>query len=336
MILFLVNTKKNRFIFKQEHTYHVLHLLLYGSDHPPFTFPRSQLCCLVLDLVQRSSDTTHVKLILMVAYWGEQPLSITRKNDLHLGDQRRSVSVCVLFFENIEFELTFFQLDLSPNPTQVSRQIVAMSDEPTSPTALADDNISSSTAAVEDDQMFELFPRLPAEVRLKIWGIACSVPRTIPLWLQLLGSDPEFHKAISAVERALISPRVNKSMYQFATSTYTPPVLESCAEAKREGSRYYTLEFGSKIQDKINEVDLTITIPPRIYVNWEVDTLCFMPPNFDSEVVEIDAMGMLESFFVDLAKGTEINRMAFGKVLHESCFIILNFHHVDVYHRLLS
>lgn len=190
-----------------------------------------------------------------------------------------------------------------------------MSNELTSQNASADINVSSSIAIVEDDPKFELFPKLPVELRLKIWGLACYTPRIVPLWLQPLGYQPELHKAISAIEDILNENEEIKLMYEFDTVTRIPAVMESCAEAKREGSRYYTREFGSGIENyALETVNLNITIPPRIYVNWEVDTICFMSPTFDSELSEGDAWRRLVSFFFDHSENREkFKRIAFGE-----------------------
>ncbi|KAK0646929.1 hypothetical protein B0T16DRAFT_458805 [Cercophora newfieldiana] len=86
-----------------------------------------------------------------------------------------------------------------------------------------------STAAAQ----FSLFPNLPAEVRLLIWGHACCAERIIPL---LPGQGHLF-------------PRVHPTLA-------IPPALHACSESRQVGLKHYNLLFH-----------------PHLYINPEYDHL---------------------------------------------------------------
>jgi len=98
---------------------------------------------------------------------------------------------------------------------------------------------------------FQLFPKLPHELRLKIWSLAANKPRAI----KLLFLDPE------------TLPSCHHS------NSKVPSVLHASQEARKEGLRYYELCY-----EKASELDGYLwprrdgTVFPRgVYVNFAVD-----------------------------------------------------------------
>ncbi|PVH70508.1 hypothetical protein DL98DRAFT_540777 [Cadophora sp. DSE1049] len=74
---------------------------------------------------------------------------------------------------------------------------------------------------------FTLFPKLPLELRLKIWGFAANVERIVSLSFTLDG------QAWVDVSRLTIR---NENRAQCSV----PAVLHICSESRKEGLRYYT------------------------------------------------------------------------------------------------
>lgn len=66
-------------------------------------------------------------------------------------------------------------------------------------------------------EAFTLFPKLPIEIRLKIWGLTASVARDVTL-----------------APTSLITNRLN---YQ----SLAPAIMHTCKESRQEGKRYYDL-----------------------------------------------------------------------------------------------
>jgi hypothetical protein len=56
-----------------------------------------------------------------------------------------------------------------------------------------------------------------------------------------------------------------------------PPILHASKEARSIGLQYYELSFEAKTAAMIGQVDVEISIPPRVYVHWEYDIICPMP-----------------------------------------------------------
>lgn len=66
------------------------------------------------------------------------------------------------------------------------------------------------------------------------------------------------------------------------TNNLGPAVLRTCTERRNVGLKYYSLEFGCeggihfRVGESAKRLLLNVKIPPSIYVNWEVDTICFI------------------------------------------------------------
>ncbi|TAQ85659.1 hypothetical protein B7494_g6021 [Chlorociboria aeruginascens] len=82
-------------------------------------------------------------------------------------------------------------------------------------------------------QTFHPFPRLPIEIRLKVWKNALPGPRIITL------------KCVDFVQMYMqYQEKKFRTVYSVITDTKTPVVLHVNQEARYEGSKVYTLDFG--------------------------------------------------------------------------------------------
>jgi hypothetical protein len=73
---------------------------------------------------------------------------------------------------------------------------------------------------------FTLFPKLPLELRGKVWDEVCSEPRIVEVEIKAY-QDPNF----------------SSSSYGFLPRTLNPAVLYVCVEARKHGLKYYTRCF---------------------------------------------------------------------------------------------
>ncbi|PVH89550.1 hypothetical protein DL98DRAFT_600865 [Cadophora sp. DSE1049] len=121
-------------------------------------------------------------------------------------------------------------------------------------------NVAHSSAPSGDDEetpsfnIFKPFPRLPAEMRARIWMFRGSV--------------------ISEFPPAILDPRLrpNVPLHSYFSQTQLPPALHVNRELRAETLKWYKLAFGREVLDRC----FTITFPPKIYVNFEVNRLCWM------------------------------------------------------------
>lgn len=93
---------------------------------------------------------------------------------------------------------------------------------------------------------FSLFPHLPSELRLRIWGYILHQPRLV----KIIASRTHWRNP-------------------YATSGWTAPqtpiptALHVCSESRTEALKRYQLTFGSPFA------------PPRVYVDFSIDTIRF-------------------------------------------------------------
>jgi hypothetical protein len=107
--------------------------------------------------------------------------------------------------------------------------------------------------------MFTLFPKLPPELRNKIWAAASNQePRTLDIWTDF--------------KRCEVG---NSTFYTqwYSTELAKPPlpaVLKTSRESRAEAKKHYKHEFRTHMS-LANGV--TVIIPARIYINYACDTL---------------------------------------------------------------
>lgn len=115
---------------------------------------------------------------------------------------------------------------------------------------------------------FTCFRKLPTELREMIWKEACFQQRHIDIWISPL-SRKKFGRLLTKRE-------VNtRSMFEVQSHHRVPLVLHTCAEARKVGLRYYSLEFDTSYSIKRrHRKTFQIGTPAQIYVNWECDIIC--------------------------------------------------------------
>jgi hypothetical protein len=107
-------------------------------------------------------------------------------------------------------------------------------------------------------------------------------------------SDDASHFEIFKALKGLIPdrPPVSHIGNRFRSRSDTASILQTCQEARAEGLRYYTLAFGYEVKLELGDSNITLSVPPRIYINWEIDTICLMPPD-KSEDIDNNGFGQL-------------------------------------------
>jgi hypothetical protein len=116
------------------------------------------------------------------------------------------------------------------------------------------DDEQSSTASVYNQSIelvesFTCFPKLPAEIRLKIWKAALPGPRVVRIQLKLGPRQPR-------IDGKKKKPRMSR----FVASCPPPIGLRVCRESRIEALKEYEIGFRTK------------TSPAQTYVNYDLDT----------------------------------------------------------------
>lgn len=125
---------------------------------------------------------------------------------------------------------------------------------------------------------FSRFAELPFELRLKIWGYVCFHPRNVDIFTESLGMI-----------------RVGEPLHFNAYKYYShfcphPAILHVCQESREEALKHYQLEFGTSNHFPI----ITISTPPRIYVNFDCDRLCLLAPDLFGTELERPFQGFVQ------------------------------------------
>jgi len=144
------------------------------------------------------------------------------------------------------------------------------------------DNNSVSNEAELDDEApkFTLFPRLPIELREKIWEEACNEPRVIDLWALPVGQGIGNPRKLDRL--------FGETPFGYKTHQIDPAVLEACQQSKEVGHRHYELSFGT-IAEGYDDgfghgpgAEIIIQTPSLTYVNWKSDIICPFPTSSNS------------------------------------------------------
>lgn len=109
---------------------------------------------------------------------------------------------------------------------------------------------SVSNETIESVGSFTYFPKLPAEIRLKIWKDALPGPRVIRIQLKFEPRQPH-------AEGQKKKPQVSR----FVASRPPPVGLRVCRESRIEALKEYEIGFPTK------------TSRAQTYVNYDLDTL---------------------------------------------------------------
>lgn len=145
-------------------------------------------------------------------------------------------------------------------------------------------NSSCSASAPANSGPFRPFPRLPTELRPKIWQHVCSQPRDVFIW----GKFWDYGELRQGDTNTAV-PGITDFLFRFITNLRPPAILHASQEAREEALRHYTLDFGfsfyrapeyrfSGITDyRLCIRNGMICTESSIYFNWGVDRLCVPP-----------------------------------------------------------
>jgi hypothetical protein len=123
---------------------------------------------------------------------------------------------------------------------------------------------------VEDKSLeFTHFPKLPPELRLKIWKEACYIPRVVDLWVE----DP------SKYEEDDWNNNDSPEPLTYVSHTRVPAVLQVSKEARAVALQHYTplpspgIEKQKGAEESSQSEDSYSRSCP-IYINWQCDIVC--------------------------------------------------------------
>lgn len=157
---------------------------------------------------------------------------------------------------------------------------------------------------------FELFPRLPVEIRYKIWDEACCGPRIVDISADTFKGDESafFGERLAAgVESATISFGSQFNCH--------PSILYVSHEARFIGLKHYTLDFGTELEfdEEVygTKMHIRIKVDPKIYMNWSCDIVCLVH-NLQN-VRERTANNILHNL-LDYLVNKPLRRLAIGSV----------------------
>ncbi|KAE9374288.1 hypothetical protein N431DRAFT_455068 [Stipitochalara longipes BDJ] len=157
--------------------------------------------------------------------------------------------------------------------------------------------ISASGQESDEGSKFTCFPKLPLEVRRKIWKNVCSVTRVIDLWGRFPFETFDGHHGPNA-------PILYESYARKA-----PAILHASRESRAIGLEQYSLSFGYNIREFDGQASLLVSIPAEIYVNWECDIICPVTTLYgDRYQFETRLYHFLQNG--DLASGSQMQRIA--------------------------
>jgi 2EXR family len=150
---------------------------------------------------------------------------------------------------------------------------------------------------------FTCFPKLPAELRTKVWKYASHVTRNIDISTKTL---------YLSCKRNGEGPAMP---YYYVSSCPPPAILLVCKESRTEALKYYKLDFESEdlwgLSGTSNTPPVLIATPPRIYINWQVDRICMMDPlRFEDWIEERDECTSRLPDFIALCIKIELKHFA--------------------------
>jgi hypothetical protein len=114
---------------------------------------------------------------------------------------------------------------------------------------------------------FTLFPKLPIEIRLKIWKTICYTQRNVDITTG--------HFSVSEDEKS-----TKVCLFFYRSSCPAPAVLHVSRESRSEGLKHYELDFAVNHEVYYRRTSpFFVIMPPQIYFNWKVDKLCIVNPS---------------------------------------------------------
>jgi hypothetical protein len=118
---------------------------------------------------------------------------------------------------------------------------------------------------------FTPFPKLPPELRNKIWKTGCFEPRNIDLWIHRVMEDPNMGDLDFGPDIKDVLEDIEYCTYR--SHTRPPALLHTCSESRTVALKHYSVPFDVEIKLPLGCATLKIAIPAWIYVNWECDII---------------------------------------------------------------
>lgn len=169
----------------------------------------------------------------------------------------------------------------SPSKTEAKASTTKSKASITKTTVTAKSKASTARALSPSPQpsnldTFHLFPQLPIELRHTIWDEACCVSRVVDLESWPLTGDGGY----GGIGDALFDS-FRQVAFVISTGSGHPPILHTSREARLVGLKHYKLDLGTEYRiDKMvgdqGMVHIDIKVDPRIYLNWNYDTMCIL------------------------------------------------------------
>lgn len=117
-------------------------------------------------------------------------------------------------------------------------------------------------------EVFTLFPKLPIELRLKIWEEACYNERDVHVVVILLFED--LHNEY-------------KPVFGYRSSSILTAVLHTSSESRQEALKYYQLSLGTEFEIVTRGIRASTKIEPTVYINPDSDRLWLRGTNLSYE-----------------------------------------------------
>ncbi len=127
------------------------------------------------------------------------------------------------------------------------------------------------TSVDADCSTFTLFPKLPTELRLKIWKEAC-------LFEEIIDVHTVFKERISSQPVGRRRDNLINLLFTYSSRSCPPPtVLHISQESCEVGLDHFSSHLYTKSNILLGSEFVSFTALARIYVNPEIDILCILP-----------------------------------------------------------
>ncbi|KAE9380647.1 hypothetical protein N431DRAFT_449406 [Stipitochalara longipes BDJ] len=113
-------------------------------------------------------------------------------------------------------------------------------------------------------ESFTVFPKLPPEIRLKIWADVSCIPRHIPIHYVSMG-------IITMGVREEDELYDHFTPFRFVSPQAVSALLHTCRESREVGMKHYKLQFTTEWDC----LSFTFSTPPQIYINGSCDRVGF-------------------------------------------------------------
>jgi hypothetical protein len=119
---------------------------------------------------------------------------------------------------------------------------------------------------------FTPFSKLSIELRLKIWKYACFFTRNVDIWVKDFWISTTVEYGRDGYDTHHTAP------FYFHSFTPPPPLLHVSNESRLEAIKYYQLDFATSFKVKVLDIapEISVAMPPRIYINWDADRICVL------------------------------------------------------------